>query len=51
MRSARFMRHVTDAGNQVNVYFAQEIRQADIRRSVDRLVNKQAGQRFEFLKK
>ncbi|KAH9862807.1 hypothetical protein J1614_010900 [Plenodomus biglobosus] len=35
MSSARFMRHVTVAGKQVNIYIAQEIRQAGIRRSID----------------
>lgn len=35
MSSARFMRHVTVAGNQVNIYVAQEIRQAGTRRAID----------------
>jgi hypothetical protein len=35
MSSARFMRHVIVAGKQVNIYVAQEIRQAGIRRSID----------------
>lgn len=29
------MRHVTVAGKQVNIYVAQEIREAGIRRSID----------------